>query len=124
MKHTGSGQSDQRFTGIPEVVKLRPDQPNKAMPATAVLAAVDCLGGFPGAGLDELELGNRFFDLAQSERHPQIGIDSLAQIRAFDQSLARVLAPLADALAFVAVPGAALFEELLLHTQIEQIAFF
>ena len=40
------------------------------------------------------------------------------------QELAGVLAALADALALVAVPGAALLDDVLRHAEIDQIAFF
>src|SRR5204863_5567858 len=38
--------------------------------------------------------------------------------------LARILAALADALAFVAIPGPAFFHQILGHSQIDQVTFF
>ena len=47
----------------------------------------------------------------------------LPHVRIVLQELAGVLAALADALALVAEPGAALLDQVLRHAQIEQVAF-
>src|SRR5579884_737920 len=60
----------------------------------------------------------------QAERFPQICLDGVAELGTFDQSLAGVFSALSDPLAFVAVPGTALFDDLVFGAEVKQVAFF
>src|SRR5689334_5753938 len=62
--------------------------------------------------------------LYQPQCFSQIGIQRLPDIRIVFQELACVFTALADALAFVAEPRAALFDHVLRGAQIQQVAFF
>ena len=53
----------------------------------------------------------------------QFGIDGNEHITMLLQKLARVFATLTDPVATEAVPGAALFRKIMLHTKVDQIAF-
>ena len=59
----------------------------------------------------------------QAERGAQLGIDLAAHFRILFQELAGVVAALADALALVAEPGAALLDQVAGDADVEQITF-
>src|SRR5581483_8118282 len=59
----------------------------------------------------------------QPELPAQVGVHFLEYVRILAQELLGVFPALADALAFVAVPGAALLDQVVLHSQVDQIAF-
>src|SRR6478609_4027989 len=59
----------------------------------------------------------------QSHRLPDLSFKAGRDVLVVLQELAGVLASLADALAFIAEPRARLFENVLIHGNIEQIAF-
>ena len=62
--------------------------------------------------------------LHQSQQLPQFAVDRHPDIGVVLQELARGFPALADALALVAEPGAALFHHVLRHPQVEQVASF
>src|ERR1700761_2372829 len=63
------------------------------------------------------------FELDEAEGTPQLQIHVLPNVDVVLQELARVFATLTNAITLVAVPGAALFDDVLRRSQIEQIAF-
>src|ERR1039458_6858597 len=62
--------------------------------------------------------------LDQPQGLAQLSIDVRPDVRIILQELARVLASLADALALIAEPRAALLHDILRHALIQQVAFF
>src|SRR5271163_3666490 len=61
--------------------------------------------------------------LSQSQRLAYLGVEFGHDVLVVFQELAGILAALADALAFVAVPRAGLFDDVVVRSQIKQIAF-
>src|SRR5579864_4548303 len=78
----------------------------------------DCLFGFDMAGgrhFRHLRLGHR----ADIELLAQLAVDFAEGVPVLLQEAARILAPLADALATVAVPRARLFHQVVGHRQVQ-----
>src|SRR5207237_6103066 len=67
--------------------------------------------------------GSRSFRADQSQEFAQLRIDLLLNIRVVLEELPGIIAPLADALTLVAVPRPALFNQVVHHGQVHQIAF-
>src|SRR5262245_38645576 len=76
-----------------------------------------------GGGSGFHDRGRGGFGLGQSQRFAQIAVDRLPDVGIVFEELARVLAALTDALALVAEPRPALLDQVLRHSEIEQVAF-
>src|SRR6202521_1854862 len=76
-----------------------------------------------GLGSRSRRWHSRLLGPNQAQLFTQLRVDLLGHIRVFAQELLGVIATLPDALALVAVPGAALLDQVMLHAQVDQVAF-